>query len=88
MLRFVKYSECRTVLQTYLSDKNIATLKIKSKIISGIAALLKEKPENSLPDDLIKIVNSTHINTDYLNKDAEVLKFKKKKLSKKLYRQQ
>jgi len=88
MLRFVKYQECRTVLQTYLSDKNIATLKIKSKIISGIAALLKEKPENSLPDDLIKIVNSTHINTDYLNKDAEVLKFKKKKLSKKLYRQQ
>jgi len=41
MLRFVKYQECRTVLQTYLSDKNIATLKIKSKIISGIAALLK-----------------------------------------------
>lgn len=70
-----------------LSDKNIATLKIKAKIINGVALIIKEKPEQHLPDELIKIVNSTYIDSRYLEKDSEVLKFKKKKLSKKLYRQ-
>ncbi len=39
-----------------------------------------------LPDDLLKIINSTHIDTKYLQKDQEAIKFRKKKLTKKLYR--
>jgi hypothetical protein len=88
MLKFIRHEECRQVLSSFLSDKNIATLKIKAKIVNSIAVLLKERPEKTLPDDLIKIVNSTHIDTSYLSKDSEALKFKKKKLTKRLYKQQ
>lgn len=54
--------------------------------MNGIASLLKEKAENQLPNDLIKIVNSTFIDSRYLEKDRDALKFKKKRLTKKLYR--
>ena len=71
-----------------LSNKNVAMLKIKSKIINGIAVMIKEKGQGQLPDNLVKIVNTTYIDTRYLEKDQQVLKFKKKKLTKKMYRQQ
>lgn len=88
MMKFIKQEECRTVLSEFLADKNIATLSAKAKIVNGIAALLKEKTQQQLPNDLVKIVNSTHIDSRYLEKDREVLNFKKKKLTKKLYREQ
>lgn len=66
MMKFVKYEECRTALSEFLAEKNIATLSAKAKIINGIAALLKEKAESQLPNDLIKIVNSTFIDSRYL----------------------
>lgn len=87
MVKFIKHEECRETLKSMLSDKNIATLKIKSKIINAIAGLLKDKPESYLPDDLIKIVNATHINTNYLDKDSQALNFKKKKMTKRLYKE-
>jgi hypothetical protein len=41
LLKFIKHEECKTVLRTFLADKNVATLKIKAKIISAVAGLLK-----------------------------------------------
>jgi hypothetical protein len=87
-MKFVKFEECRHALSIFLADKNMATLSVKARIINGIATLLKEKSENQLPHDLIKIVNATFIDSRYLTKDRDVLKFKKKKLTKKLYREQ
>ncbi len=73
-------------MSEFLADKNIATLSAKARIINGIATLLKEKSEHQLPNDLVKIVNSTFIDSRYLKKDRDVLKIKKKRLTKKLYR--
>jgi len=39
-----------------------------------------------LPGDIIKIINSTFIDTRYLKKDQDTLSYKKKQLKKKLYR--
>jgi len=41
MIKFIKHEECKQVLRTFLSDKNIATLKIKAKIVNSIAVILK-----------------------------------------------
>ena len=72
-----------------LTDKNIAMIGIKVKIINGIAKLIKEEEnEKRLPEDLVKILNSTYIDTRYLKKDQETLVYKKKLLKKKLYRQE
>jgi hypothetical protein len=66
----------------------MSTFKAKAKVLSDIASLFKQKSEQALPDRLVKIINSTYIDARYLEKDMEALKFQKKKLSKKLYRQQ
>jgi hypothetical protein len=66
MMKFIKQEECRTALSEFLADKNIAKLSAKAKIVNGIATLLKEKAEQQLPNDLIKVVNSTHIDSRYL----------------------
>lgn len=87
-MKFIKYEEAQTAIGNFLADKNMSTFKAKAKLLSDIAALIKSKSEQALPNGLIKMVNGTFIDSRYLEKDVEALKFQKKKLSKKLYRQQ
>jgi hypothetical protein len=65
----------------------MATFSIKAKIINCISQLIKKKSDSELPDDLIKMLNSTYIDSNYLQKDRDVLNFKKKKLKKRIYKQ-
>ena len=72
-----------------LTDKNNAILSIKLKIIAGIAKIVKtESYEKRLPADMIKIINSTYIDSRYLKKDQESLTYRKKQLKKKLYKEE
>ena len=71
-----------------MGDKNLGTLKAKTTVVASIAALVKDRPEKSLPDGLIALVNATHIDGRYLEKEKHSMEFKKKKMKKKLYRQQ
>jgi hypothetical protein len=87
-MHFLRYEETLNALGAFLADRNMATCKAKTRILIDIAALVKNRPENTLPDGLIKVINSTHIDSRYLEKEVESIKFHKKKMTKKLYRQQ
>lgn len=87
-MHFIKFKECQNAFQSLLKDQNIATVSIKVKIINCIAQLIKKKDDRDLPNDLIKILNSTHIDTRYLERDREALVFKKKKIKQRLYKQE
>ena len=70
-------------------EKNIAMIGIKAKIINGISKIIKEEEnEKRLPIDIIKILNSTFIDSRYLKKDQESFNYRKKQLKKKLYKQE
>lgn len=88
LVKFIKYEEAQNAIENFLADKNISTFKAKAKLLSDIAGLFKQKTEKVLPDRLVKIINRTYIDARYLTKDLEALKFQKKRMSKRLYRQQ
>ena len=87
MVKFIRFKECLKTIEQFLSDKNIAMLETKAKLIGLIGNMIREKPENQLPQDLIKIVNSTYIDPKYLDKNKQSFEFQKKKFKKKLYRE-
>lgn len=76
-------------MKEMLTDKNIAMIGAKAKIIGGIAKIIKsEQYEKRLPADIIKILNCTYVDTRYLKKDQDTLNYKKKQLKKRLYREE
>ena len=71
-----------------MEDQNVATVGIKVRIINGVAQLIKRQEDNNLPNDLIKILNSTYIDSKYLERDRDSLNFKKKKVKQRMYKQE
>lgn len=88
VIRFLKNDEARRSVAAFLADKNVSTFKAKARIIAELAALVKTRPESALPNDLIRMVNSTFVDFRYLEKEEDSLKFRKKQLTKKLYKKQ
>ena len=71
-----------------LEDKNIAMISSKARIITAIGKLIvNSENEKTLPEDLIKVLNKTHIDTNYLKKDADSFEYKKKQVKKRLYKE-
>lgn len=87
LMLFIKHEATKTAISAFLAEKNISTFTAKSRIIANMATLVKNRPEQSLPDDLIKIANATFIDYRYLEKEVESLNFKKRRMTKRLYRQ-
>jgi hypothetical protein len=66
----------------------VATVSVKVRIINGVAQLIKKQEDKDLPNDLIKILNSTYIDSRYLERDQNSLTFKKKKVKQRMYKQE
>ena len=60
-------------------------ISCKSRIISGISKIIINE-EHELPE-IIKILNCTFIDSQYLKKDMDSFTYKKKKFKKKLYKE-
>lgn len=88
MIKFIKFQECRSFISQMLEDKNIAMISSKARIISAVGKhIVNNENEKALPEDLIKILNKTHIDTNYLKKDMDSFEYRKKQVKKRLYKE-
>lgn len=86
LCKYLKDKTVQTVIGRFLSDHNPETLQLKLNIVKAVSAKIIKKAEKDLPENLVAILNSTHIDSGHLNKDEEGEKYKKKREKRREYK--
>lgn len=79
LCKYLKDTTVQGVIGQFLSDRNPETLSLKLFIVKNISAKIMKKAENTLPENLVSILNMLHIDSSHLDKDADGEKYKKKR---------
>jgi len=77
--KYLKDRTVQSVISQFLSDRNPETLSVKLSIVRAISMKIMKKAEKDLPENLVAILNTLHIDSSHLDKDEDGEKYKRKK---------